>query len=282
MAKQQRISFDEFYTLQWGDRWQTLKSALQQPARHFSLQNTLMQTYYLDPASVWAAELLPLPGESGSPLMCQDSPLQILDMCAAPGGKSLVLLQRLIAAWQPFHLTANDRSSQRRRRLHNVLDTHLPDDIPGKVTVTGHDACRWGLHEKDRYDLIIADVPCSSEAHVIQSPAHLQQWSAARAKRLAQQAYTILLAALDAVAPNGIILYSTCSVNSSENDGVVKRVLKRRAEQCSSIDLQQRRDSVPHWLDTAEQTEYGYQILPDTSTGAGPLYAALLRKTHGG
>ncbi|AFG36922.1 tRNA/rRNA cytosine-C5-methylase [Spirochaeta africana] len=275
-----RPGFDEFYSRQWGDRWPVLRAAFTAPTNHFALKEGLRDVYYLDPASVWAASLLPLPGfaaPAGSAMT--DDALQVLDLCAAPGGKTLVLLQRLAAAGVHFEHTANDRSSQRRRRLHQVLEQYLPAELRAAIRVTGHDATRWGLHQRDRYGLVIADVPCSSEAHVVQSPEHLAKWSPSRAKRLAQQAYTILLAALDATAPGGFILYSTCSVNQGENDDVIARALKRRPGAFSVHPVAAAPRSDTTWIPGAEATVYGWQVLPDACSGAGPLYAAVLRKT---
>lgn len=267
-----KLDFDSFYISQWAERWASIRAAFNMDDIYFDLHEGLRQSYFLDPASVWAAELLPLPENN-------QAACRILDLCAAPGGKSLVLIQRLAAAGIAFHLTANDRSSQRRRRLHSVMDQHLPADVRESVRISGHDASRWGLHEKNSYDLIIADVPCSSERHVANSPEHLARWSPARAKRLAQQAYAILLAAVDAATPGGWILYSTCSVNKAENDGVIERVLKRRKGEVVAEEIINLKDSVPHWIPGIETSQYGAQILPDSCDGAGPIFAGLLRKS---
>lgn len=267
-----KLDFDSFYTSQWAERWTSIRAAFSQDDIYYDLHEGLLQSYFLDPASVWATQLLPLPEST-------QSTCRVLDLCAAPGGKSLVLIQRLAAAGIDFHLTANDRSSQRRRRLHSVMDQYLPAELRESIRISGHDASRWGLYEKNCYDMIIADVPCSSERHVVNSPEHLAKWSPARARRLAQQAYAILLAAIDAAVPGGWILYSTCSVNKAENDGVIERVLKRRKSEIQVKEIINLKDSVSHWLPGIEATEHGAQILPDSCEGAGPIFAGLLRKS---
>lgn len=190
----------------------------------------------------------------------------VLDMCAAPGGKSLVLATRLPSGGE---LIANERSSARRARLHRVLDEHLPGAARNRVTVTGHDARRWGLHEEDAYDAILLDAPCSSERHTLASEKHLAEWSAKRPQRIAADQTAMLQAALTAVRAGGHVLYVTCALTPVENDGVVGKVLRRREGSVTTAPLS---------LTASEPTEHGVHVLPDAAQGRGPIYAALLRK----
>jgi 16S rRNA C967 or C1407 C5-methylase (RsmB/RsmF family) len=194
-------------------------------------------------------------------------------MCAAPGGKTLVLASTL---GQGGEIVANERSSQRRKRLKTVLDAHLAPALRSCVAVTGHNAAVWGLHEKNAYDRVLLDAPCSSERHLVLQPRYLAAWSPSRSRSLARQAYAMLLAALDAAKPGGLLLYSTCALLEAENDEVIRRALERRpgaftpiaplcAEKAATLSL------------SLEKTRFGSLILPDTSDGAGPLYFALLR-----
>ncbi len=248
-------AFDRFYSEVLGPRWQLLRSCLLTSGKPVALEAGLLKPYFLDEASVAAADALDVsPGNS------------VLDMCAAPGGKSLVLALR---AGESGELVANERSSARRARLIRVLDQHLPAELRSRVTVTGHDARRWGLHEKSRYDRVLLDAPCSSEAHVVSSPTHLGNWSASRTRSLAVQAHAMLAAAVDAVKPGGLVLYSTCAVSPLENDGVIARLLKRRSS------LVTVRTAGAAW---GEATRYGWEIMPDRAEGRGPIYFALLSK----
>jgi len=138
------------------------------------------------------------------------------------------------------------------------------------VTVTGHDATRWGLHEQSTYDAVLLDAPCSSERHVLQDAKALSQWSSARTKRLAVQQFAMVAAALEAVRPGGHILYSTCSISPSENEAVIEKLEKKRAGRYEEIAV-----DAPY----AQALGHGKIILPDTANGRGPLYFCLLRKT---
>jgi 16S rRNA C967 or C1407 C5-methylase (RsmB/RsmF family) len=140
------------------------------------------------------------------------------------------------------------------------------------VTVKGYDAKTWGLHQKDRYDKVLLDVPCSSERHVLNSPRHFKEWSPSRTKRLAAQAAAMLLSALMTVKEGGVILYSTCALSPDENDGVIRKLLKKKGDFVKLIPVQG---------DWGEKTEFGLHILPDTAEGRGPLYICKIRKLPG-
>lgn len=253
MARREKISFDSWYADLYGERWPRLKESLSKEPAYTTLSEGLLNPYYLDEASYLAAWCVGAkPGET------------ILDMCAAPGGKTLVIA---LALGGRGTLIANDRSAARRARLHRVLSEYLPVSSLAAVNVTGHDATRWGLHEQDTYDRILLDAPCSSERHVINSQAHFARWSPSRSRRLATQAHAMLAAAYTAVKPSGLIVYSTCALSPLENDGVIKKLLSKRS---ASIEFD---DSLP-----GEKMEYGVQITPDRDGGFGPMYISLLRK----
>ena len=253
MAPKKKPTFDEWYLELFGDRWEALRVSLTEEQVHTELSDGLLKPYFLDEASVIAAKYLGVePGH------------QVLDMCAAPGGKSLVLALELDGSGS---LTANDRSSARRARLHRVLDEHLPARLRATVDVRAHDATRWGLYEKDVYDRVLLDAPCSSERHVINSPAHLAKWTPARTRNLAAQAYSLLASAFLAVKPGGFIVYSTCALSPFENDEVVGKLLRKK-------DVV----SVPFGQSPGEATAHGIQFFPDRDGGRGPMYVAKLRK----
>ncbi|MGH0052059.1 MAG: RsmB/NOP family class I SAM-dependent RNA methyltransferase [Sphaerochaetaceae bacterium] len=248
--------FNEYYTKIYQNRWQELKTALLQEKLLTTLTQGLTQPYYMDEASVLAARLLGV--QSGE---------TVLDMCAAPGGKTLVLATSLQGAGM---LLSNDRSSARRARLKQVLDAHLPELYRQTVRITAHDATRWSLHEREAYDRILLDAPCSSERHVMMDPKALAIWSPSRPKRLAITQFAMLAAALEAVKIGGHILYSTCSINPLENEGVIEKLAERRAGRFSILD-----SKVPG----SESLRYGSLILPDRGEGRGPLYFCLIRRT---
>ncbi|MFO8063302.1 MAG: RsmB/NOP family class I SAM-dependent RNA methyltransferase [Spirochaetota bacterium] len=253
MAHRGPESFEKYYESIFQDRWPRLKRSLEDDPTYTTLGPPLSRPYHLDDASRIAAATLPLHGAE-----------RILDMCAAPGGKTLVLAS---AMDHDAELVANERSSRRRERLRRVLDEHLPEALRACVEVTGHDATRWGLYETNAYDRILLDVPCSSERHILGSPSHLESWSPARTKHLATQAFAMLAAAIDAGRPGALILYSTCALSPRENDGVLDKAEKKRGGRYRVLSPE-----VPY----SEPTRHGFHIFPDTAGGRGPIYLSLL------
>jgi 16S rRNA C967 or C1407 C5-methylase (RsmB/RsmF family) len=256
--------FEHYYYEVFGDRWPELRSALLTRGESLAVgtQGKAQSPYYIDPASAEPVRALEVqPG------------LEVLDMCAAPGGKTLLIAEALAGEGV---LVANDRSAARRARLHRVLDQHLSPNHRAVLSITGHDATRWGLYERDRYDRILLDAPCSSEAHVLSSPKALKVWSAKRPRRLANQQYAMLRAAIDALRPGGLLVYSTCALAPAENESVVARLLQKK-----NVDA--RWTALP-WEDApscAEQIGAGYRLWPDRCSGAGPIFLSLLTKRAG-
>jgi 16S rRNA C967 or C1407 C5-methylase (RsmB/RsmF family) len=255
-------AFEGYYGALYGVRWPALRAALLAPVPHATWSHGLTQPYFLDPGSVMAALALPLP-EGGS----------VLDMCAAPGGKSLIIASRLSADGT---LVSNEFSRDRKARLLSVLDGHLSAESRLRVEVTGRDAARWSRYETGAFDAILLDAPCSSERHVLSSPKHLAAWSPSRVKTLALRQWSLLSGAWLVLRAGGYLLYSTCALSREENDGVVDRLLAKYPDVtvCAPVpDVRFEAFSVP-----AETTAHGRLVLPDSSSGAGPLYFALLKK----
>ena len=279
--KRGAAAFEEYYASLYGDRWYQLKKALLGPKHQVARVNqfasqkdlpwqplseipdresrdtlTQLRHYYvMDLASCWAAELLPLPENGG----------EILDLCAAPGGKSLILAERMGDHGQ---LTVNELSPQRRHRLKQVLRDYVDEATLSRIDVKGHDGSRWGLYHPNRYDAVLLDAPCSSERHVLTKPKELEQFSANRSKSLAVRQYALLASAWQSVKPGGWIIYSTCSISPLENDGVVQKLVKKKGAHVAEI---------PTSSYEGESTQHGLLVLPDR-TLHGPLYISKIQK----
>ena len=251
------MEFFDYFSNLFGERWPTLLEALKGEGCATELRfGDGLEPYYLDEASVFAAKSLGVePGD------------RVLDMCAAPGGKSLVLASGLKGEGS---LQSNDRSPDRRLRLSHVLENSLPEQWRSVVSVTGYDGVKFGMHKKESYDRILLDAPCSSDRHVLNAPEHLKVWSVKRVKRLAVEQGSLLASAVDALAPGGTLVYSTCALSPMENDDVVKKILKKRPAM--------RLDEIAQIPAGADRTECGVHILPDRAAGRGPIYCARLVK----
>ncbi|WP_409479396.1 RsmB/NOP family class I SAM-dependent RNA methyltransferase [Pseudobdellovibrio sp. HCB154] len=213
--------------------------------------------YKMDPASVLVATALDVQPED-----------LVLDVCAAPGGKSLILAEKLNGTGQ---LVSNEYSNARRERLTRVIREYLPYEMRQNVFVQGKDGNYYGMHKADVFDRVLADVPCSGERHLLENPQEFSEWTKRRSENLAVRQYSLLSSAYLACRVGGQIVYSTCSISPLENDDVVKKLNKKR-----SVEFLGFPDAAKYPF--LEKTEFGYQILPDRSEGYGPMYFSIIRK----
>jgi 16S rRNA (cytosine967-C5)-methyltransferase len=138
----------------------------------------------------------------------------ILDACAAPGGKTLILAERNPEA----RIVACESSAPRLEQLRKRL-TFLGDRVE----------CRLGdataLMEDSVFDLALADVPCSGTGTLGRNPEIRHRLCLEDLSRQAERQRAILAAALRAVRIGGRVIYSTCSLEPEENEQVVGAVL---------------------------------------------------------
>lgn len=251
--------FFAFYSEYFSDRWESLLAALRESPAYETIEHPGKEPYYLDKASSFAARALNV--EPG---------MNVLDMCAAPGGKTLILAAALQGSGC---LQSNDRSPERRKRLSHVIENTLPDSWRANIRISGYDAARFGLYRKNEFDRILLDAPCSSERHVMESEKHLAEWSPKRISHIAVAQGSLLASAVDALKPGGQMIYSTCALSRMENDDVVRKILKKRKGKVRVLKI---RPEIPG----TDETEFGLQMLPDRCAGAGPIFCAKLEKLN--
>ena len=259
--------FERYYSELYADRWPLLKQAFAAPADSVEYHVPEAQkSYYLDSASILAALCLPL-----------SQAHDILDLCAAPGGKTLVLASRMLL---DAELSSNERSPQRKHRLATVVQECLPPQINERIKVSCSDGSTWCTRQTECFDSILLDAPCSSERHVIADPKYLEQWSLSRIKTVTMEQWALLSSAYRLLRKDGFLLYSTCALCPQENDKMLERLAKKFPVEfiMPSPDPSQISACADFVLPEYEKTEYGYQVLPDASNGAGPIYFSLIKK----
>lgn len=239
--------------------------------------------YIMDPASVIVALSLEV-----------NSKDLVLDLCAAPGGKSLVLAEQMQELSNrssqsdkadEFNkiegtLISNEYSESRRERLTRVFQQYIPKEKRLFINVKGLDGNQYGLRQAQVFDRVLADVPCSGERHLFENPSELKLWSEKRTKNLAVRQFSLLSSAWLACKVGGRIVYSTCSISNTENDEVVRKLIKKRKPTVlrpSFIKEISKNFIKETSKDFIEETEFGYQILPD-KCGFGPMYFSVLEK----
>lgn len=148
----------------------------------------------------------------------------ILDLCSAPGGKSLQAAEKLLA--EDGILVCNEPSPQRRR----VLMQNLERLGETRCLVTGFDASRLPREFYGCFDLVIADAPCSGEGMMRKNDLASENWSLENVRSLAALQKEILESAAKAVKNSGRILYSTCTWAKEENEDNVSHFLQNHPE----------------------------------------------------
>ncbi len=139
----------------------------------------------------------------------------ILDACAAPGGKTAILAERNPGA----AILAMDIS---KKRL-DAMRENFPDS---RIRFVVQDAAAMEL--KGEYDLILCDVPCTGTGTIVRNPEIRFRVSEEEIARQHMRQVKILSRALEGLAQGGHLLYSTCSLEAEENEAIVSECLERQ------------------------------------------------------
>lgn len=208
--------------------------------------------YSLDLSSCWESACLaavPLPASS-------------LDMCAAPGGKTMLMAARFGVA----NHTANEVHPGRRGILRRNLELC---GMPG-VRVTGNRPDQWA-RSGETFDLLLVDAPCSGQSLLCKGIRNPGCLSSSMVNGNAKRQKGIMLSAVQCVNPGGHIVYTTCTYDPEENEKVMAYIL-RRVPGWSAVEVpllapfRSRLAGFP-----------AYRLLPGHGFGAGG-FCCLLRK----
>ena len=172
-----------------------------------------MGLYYIqEPSAMSAAALLaPKPG------------MRVLDLCAAPGGKSTQLATYL---GDSGLLVSNEINTQRSRILsQNIERMGIKNAI-----VTNEDSFVLASHFPGFFNAIQVDAPCSGEGMFRKLPEAIEQWSIENVAICAARQKEILDNAAVMLKPGGVIVYSTCTFSKEENEDVIEYFLERHPD----------------------------------------------------
>ena len=141
----------------------------------------------------------------------------ILDCCAAPGGKTAILAERNPTAV----ITACDISPRRLKAMHALLAGQ-----PGKIRFRALDATE--LPFQDEFDLVLCDAPCSGTGTLARNPEIRHRITVDDFARQHERQVRLLCSAMRSLREGGRLVYSTCSLESEENEAVVDEALERQ------------------------------------------------------
>ena len=218
--------------------------------------------YVQDPSASAAVEVLaPKAGE------------KILDLCAAPGGKSTHIAARLADAPGSL-LVANEIVPRRARILSSNLERigaknavvccASPEDFAG--------AC------VEAFDAVLVDAPCSGEGMFRRDEQAVREYSLEHVKSCAARQSLILDSAACCVRPGGRLVYSTCTFNPYENEGVIDAFLSRHPDfSIRPILFPPLPAGRPEWIGASPALARAGRLMPHLTPGEGHFAALLVR-----
>lgn len=146
----------------------------------------------------------------------------ILDVAAAPGGKTSQLANMLLAQWKaPGLVVANDISGPRLQTLAHNLNMQGAYN----TAITKFNGSMFGKHLPEFFDHVLVDAPCSGEGTSFKSDTALSFWRQEDVNKIAGTQMQILISSLKTVKVGGTVVYSTCTLNPYENEWTLARVL---------------------------------------------------------
>ena len=195
--------------------------------------------------------------------------LKVLDLCAAPGGKTTDLAASLrLACGDNFFLVANEVMRQRA----GILDDNVAVWGDPNVVVTSVDPAAFA-RLGSFFDVIVADVPCSGEGMFRKDPRAVEEWSPELVKLCASRQRRILADAWPSLKKGGLLIYSTCTFEEEENDCNLEWAASELGG--SMIPAEDAPEGV-------RLTRRGYMLVPGEVSGEGQWAGALVKESDGG
>ena len=196
----------------------------------------------------------------------QGRPLRVLDLCAAPGGKTTDLAASLREfCGDNFILVANEVMKQRA----GILASNIALWGDPNVVITSDDP-RDFTPFSEYFDIILADVPCSGEGMFRKDEQACEQWSEDNVALCEGRQRRILADVWPSLTDKGLLVYSTCTFNRYENDGNV-RWMSENLDGCPVFDS----PTTPY--EGVIATEFGFSLVPGFVKGEGQ-YCSAVRK----
>lgn len=206
----------------------------------------------------------------------------VLDLCAAPGGKTLTILQTHGLGF----LCVNDSSLSRTTRLRRVLHSYIPKVLlsESKLRISSCDGTMWGQAERDTFDRVLVDVPCTTDRLSVTEDDNnvFSKSRTAERRRLPLLQTQLLLAGIEAARPGGEIVYSTCSLSQQQNQAVVEQAVNMAHEEhgirTQVLDLTPLVRAFSKTFHFAPGLSLGQMVVPHLAANFGPVYLCKLRR----
>uniref|UniRef100_A0A1A7Y9Z0 5-cytosine rRNA methyltransferase NSUN4 n=1 Tax=Iconisemion striatum TaxID=60296 RepID=A0A1A7Y9Z0_9TELE len=206
----------------------------------------------------------------------------VLDLCAAPGGKTLALLQTQLIRF----LCINDSSMSRASRLRKVLHSYVPKQFltDENLRITSFDGTMWREMERETFDRVLVDVPCTTDRHSLMEDDNniFSKSRMGERRRLPQLQLQLLLAGITAACPGGEVVYSTCTLSQNQNLSVVEHAVHFAQEQhgiqLQVVSLKPLMQKFRNTFHFAPELHLGEMVIPHLAANFGPIYLCKLKR----
>jgi 16S rRNA C967 or C1407 C5-methylase (RsmB/RsmF family)/NOL1/NOP2/fmu family ribosome biogenesis protein len=179
--------------------------------------------------------------------------LKVLDLCAAPGGKS-ALIQSLIS--KESLLVSNEVIKARA----SVLEENMVKWGAENVVITNNDPSHFG-RLTNYFDVIVIDAPCSGSGLFRRDADAIQHWSENAVQLCSQRQQRIIADAWPALKQNGFLIYSTCSYSKEENEDILNWLIKEDKAEIKNLSLDNNWGII--------ESDGGYRFYPYKLKGEG-------------
>jgi len=236
----------------------------EQPAKH---PYYFAGMYYIqEPSAMTPAAVLPVePGD------------RVLDLCAAPGGKSTELAAKLNGKGV---LVSNDISNSRAKALLKNLELFGTKN----AVIISEPPAKLAERFAGYFDKILVDAPCSGEGMFRKSPAIMKNWEQYGVEYYQKLQREILPSAVKMLKPGGMLLYSTCTFSPEEDEDTLMFLLREYPELSmveSPLSYEGFGEGRPEWVDGPEELKKAIRIWPHRMAGEGHFVALLQKSTDG-
>lgn len=194
-------------------------------------------------------------------------PVVALDLCAAPGGKSTLTISKLPAG---SVLVANEIIKLRSQKLaENIIKWGNPN-----VIVTNNQASDFS-YLNEFFDLIICDVPCSGEGMFRKDAQAIEEWSSNNVDICQNRQREIINDIWSSLKPGGVLVYSTCTFNTLENEENIEWIVKTFGAEVLPCSPDEKWNITGNMCGTGHEV---YRFLPHKTKGEGFFICALRKK----
>lgn len=199
-------------------------------------------------------------------------PVMVLDLCAAPGGKTTCARTSLPAG---SFLFSNEPIGKRAQILAENVQKFGHEDV-----VVTNNYPRDYKKSKLIFDVIIADVPCSGEGMFRKDPQSIEEWSPQNVENCWQLQRSIIADIWDNLKPGGILIYSTCTFNAHEDEENIAWILNEYDAELLSVPTEEAWNITGSLISNPlkDGQEFPvYRFIPGKTRGEG-IFMAIIRK----